>query len=67
MKTGIDLSAWSEAYERLGYDTVIYPVPDILIAVKVTIMVFVTGLIAAIYPAIKALKLKPAEALRIDI
>ena len=67
MKTGIDLSAWGEAYEKLGYDTVIYPVPDILIAVKVTIMVFVTGLIAAIYPAIKALKLKPAEALRIDI
>lgn len=67
MKTGIDLSAWSEAYERLGYDTVIYPIPDILIAVKVSIMVFVTGLIAAIYPAIKALKLKPAEALRIDI
>jgi putative ABC transport system permease protein len=67
MKTGIDLSTWSEAYERLGYDTVIYPVPDILIAVKVTIMVFVTGLVAAIYPAIKALKLKPAEALRTDI
>ena len=67
MKTGIDLSAWSEAYERLGYDTVIYPVPDLLIAVKVTIMVFITGLVAAIYPAIKALKLKPAEALRIDI
>jgi putative ABC transport system permease protein len=67
MKTGIDLSAWGEAYERLGYDTVVYPVPDLFIAVKVTIMVFVTGLIAAIYPAIKALKLKPAEALRIDI
>lgn len=67
MKTGIDLSAWGDAYERLGYDTVIYPVPDILIAAKVSIMVFVTGLIAAIYPAIKALKLKPAEALRIDI
>ncbi len=67
MKTGIDLSAWGDAYERLGYDTVIYPVPDILIAAKVSIMVFATGLIAAIYPAIKALKLKPAEALRIDI
>jgi putative ABC transport system permease protein len=67
MKTGIDLSAWSEAYERLGMDTVVYPVPDLLIAVKVTIMVFVTGLIAAVYPAIKALKLKPAEALRTDI
>jgi putative ABC transport system permease protein len=67
MKTGIDLSAWGEAYERLGYDTVVYPVPDLFIAVKVTIMVFVTGLVAAVYPAIKALKLRPAEALRIDI
>jgi putative ABC transport system permease protein len=67
MKTGVNLSAWGDAYERLGYDTVIYPVPDLLIAVKVTMMVFVTGLVAAIYPAIKALKLKPAEALRTDI
>jgi putative ABC transport system permease protein len=67
MKTGLNLSAWSEAYERLGYDTVIYPVPDLIIAVKVTLMVFLTGILAAIYPAIKALKLKPAEALRTDI
>ena len=67
MKTGINLSAWGEAYERLGYDTIVYPVPDLLIAVKVTVMVFITGLVAAIYPAIKALKLKPAEALRTDI
>jgi putative ABC transport system permease protein len=67
MKTGVNLSAWSEAYERLGYDTVIYPVFDLLIAVKVTLMVFLTGILAAIYPAIRALKLKPAEALRTDI
>jgi putative ABC transport system permease protein len=67
MKTGVNLSAWGEAYERLGYDTIVYPVPDLLIAVKVTVMVFITGILAAIYPAIKALKLKPAEALRTDI
>ncbi|MBN2350877.1 MAG: ABC transporter permease [Bacteroidales bacterium] len=67
MRTGIDLSAFSEAYERMGYDPVIYPVLKLNIAVKVTILVIITGLLAAIYPAVKALHLKPAEALRIDM
>lgn len=64
---GIDLSAWAEAYEKLGYETMVYPVVNAGIAIQVTFMVLVAGMVASIYPAIKALRLKPAEALHIDI
>ncbi len=65
--TGIDLSAWSKAYASMGYDSVVYPVLNIGIFINITFMVIVTGMIGSIYPAIKALKFKPAEALRIDV
>jgi putative ABC transport system permease protein len=64
---GIDLAAWAEAYSSLGYDTIIYPVLTLRDTAITTLMVLATGIIAAIYPAMKALKLKPAEAIRIDM
>jgi len=66
-RQGIDLSRWAEAYEKLGYDTVVYPVIEPDIALKVVAMVVATGIIAAIYPAMKAIRLNPAEALHIDM
>ncbi len=65
--TGIDLASLSQGIERLGFESVVYPVIDIGIILKVTILVIITGLVAAIYPAIKAIKMRPAEALRIDM
>ena len=65
--TGIDISVVSEGFGAMGYDSMVYPVLKIKNVIDVVIMVFTTGLLAAIYPASKALKLKPAEALRIDI
>ena len=66
-RSGISLAAWSKAYERLGYDTMVYPDISVKIITIVVVMVVITGIIAAIFPAIKALKLKPAEAIRIDV
>ncbi len=63
---GIDLSAFAEGYEKLGYESIIYPVPNLDIDVKVAVMVLITGILAAIYPAWKAIRLKPAEALHMD-
>jgi ABC-type antimicrobial peptide transport system permease subunit len=51
----------------MGFDTLVYPVPSLPISLEIAVMVIVTGIIAAIYPAMKALKLKPAEAVRIDM
>jgi len=64
---GINLSSFADAYARMGYESLIYPVPNIDIDLKVSIMVFFTGIIASIYPAWKAIHLKPAEALRVDV
>ena len=66
-KRGIDLSSLNLAAEKLGFESIVYPAIDPDIAIKVTIMVFITGILASIYPALKALQLKPAEALHIDV
>lgn len=62
----IDLSMWAAGYESLGYDAFVYLdlQPDLLI--NVTVMVIFTGIVAAIYPAYKALKNDPADALRME-
>ncbi|MDD2303800.1 MAG: ABC transporter permease [Prolixibacteraceae bacterium] len=64
---GIDLGTWSTAYKSMGFDTLVYTKLSWSISFEISVMVIVTGIIAAIYPAMKALKLKPAEAVRIDM
>jgi len=64
---GIDLGAWSTAYKSMGFDTLVYTVPSWSVSFEIAVMVIVTGIIAAIYPAMKALRLKPADAIRIDM
>lgn len=61
-QTGIDLSA--AEYENLGYASIIYPRMDFQSYVVVAIMVLVMAFVASLYPAIKALRLKPVEAIR---
>ncbi len=64
---GIDLGTWSTAYKSMGFDTLVYTKLSLSITFDIAWMVIVTGILAAIYPAIKALKLKPADAIRIDM
>ena len=64
---GIDLGTWSTAYKSMGFDTLVYTKLSMSVTFEIAVMVVVTGIIAAIYPAMKALKLKPAEAVRIDM
>ena len=66
-KTGIDLSYWAQGLNSLGYDSVIYPEIGFDSVVAVTVLVIITGIVSAIYPARKAIKLNPAEAIRIDM
>lgn len=61
---GIDLSAWAEGLEKVGYSPITYPSLEFFRYVQITILVLVTGIIASIYPAIKAMKLDPASAIR---
>jgi len=64
--TPIDVSAFSEGLEKYGYATKIYTSLDPQMLVTITILVIITGMISAVYPARKALKLNPAEATRTE-
>lgn len=59
---GINLG--NAAYGDLGYSNLVFPTLPPVEYLKVTAMVLTIALIAAIYPARKALKLKPVEAIR---
>jgi len=66
-KTGIDLSFYAKGLEDMGYSSHVFPVVDLEMVIIIVVLVLITGLIASIYPARKALKYKPAEAIRIDM
>lgn len=61
---GIDLSLWAQGLESLGIDTMIYPELLTSFYLSVPILVVITTLVSAIYPAIKALSLNPSQAVR---
>jgi ABC-type antimicrobial peptide transport system permease subunit len=65
-KTGIHFSGWGEGFEAIGFAARVYPVvtPDFF--VFTTAMVIGTAVISSIWPARKALKLNPVEALRTE-
>jgi len=62
--TGIDLSIFGEGLESFGISTRIYPELDFSFMLIVGLMVVIMSLLASIYPAIKALRLNPVEAIR---
>jgi putative ABC transport system permease protein len=63
-KVGINLSIWAKGLEEVGFDPVVYTVIDNFFIAIVVILVVSTGILASIFPAMKALRLKPVEALR---
>jgi ABC-type antimicrobial peptide transport system permease subunit len=65
-KTGIHFSGWGEGFEAIGFAARVYPDVTPGFFVFVTIMVITTAVISSIWPARKALKLVPVEALRTE-
>jgi ABC-type antimicrobial peptide transport system permease subunit len=61
---GIDLSIFSEGLNAWGMPTQMYPVLPIYFYFVLVVMIIATAIIAAIYPSIKTIKLRPAEAIR---
>jgi len=62
-KHGIDLSSFSQALSQYGFSNIIYPVLKQSMFVPITLMTALTAILSAIYPALKALRFKPAEAI----
>lgn len=61
--TGMDFSFYSESMRVYGSGSVIYPVIKALDILAATGIVLLTTIIAALYPAQKAARIKPLEAL----
>ncbi len=63
---GIDLSSVAEGMNALGYSSEIYPEATTSFYLTTAVLVVIMALISAVYPARRALKLNPAEAVRHD-
>jgi putative ABC transport system permease protein len=63
-QTGINLSQFSSGLSSFGIGEHLYPALDPNQYPLIAGLVLLTALLAAIYPAIKALSLKPAAAIR---
>jgi len=62
-RQGVDMSAFSQALSQFGFSNIVYPELQQSMFLPVTLMTTITAILAAIYPAIKALRFKPAEAI----
>jgi putative ABC transport system permease protein len=65
-KTGINLVKYSEGMEAFGYSAHLFPAIDVPFFITTTILIVLTGIFSSIYPARKALKLNPVEAIRAE-
>lgn len=61
---GLNLSAVAEGMNSYGLSSVIYPEAPFSFYLEVSVMIVITAVLASIYPALKALRLHPAEAVR---
>jgi ABC-type lipoprotein release transport system permease subunit len=64
--TGIHFASWGEGFEAIGFAATVYPVITPSFFVIITVMVIVTAIISSVWPARKALRLDPAEAIRTE-
>jgi putative ABC transport system permease protein len=65
-RSGIHFVSWGEGFEAIGFAATVFPVITPAFFMIITIMVIFTAIISSIWPARKALKLIPVEALRTE-
>lgn len=65
-RNGINFAQYAEGMEAFGYSAHVFPEITFSFFILITILIIITGIASSIYPALKALKLDPAEAIRTD-
>jgi ABC-type lipoprotein release transport system permease subunit len=63
-KKGINFSQYAEGFEAMGYSAHVIPQISPGFFFLVTLMIIITGVLSSVYPALKALRLNPVEAIR---
>ena len=63
-KTGINLTRYTEVYGTFGYDPSIYPELTLDQFITIMTMVVITAILSSLFPARRALSLKPAESIK---
>ncbi len=61
---GMNLGAFSEGLAAWGIGAVIYPELNIAVIFRAVFVILITCILASIWPAVKAIRLKPVEAMR---
>jgi len=65
-RTGIHMAGWGEGFEAIGFAATVYPIVTPGFIAFTAAMVIVTAILSSLWPARKALKLIPVEALRTE-
>lgn len=63
-RTGLSFKKFSDVYASFGYSEVIYPELALRQFTAILLLVVITALVSSLFPAWRALHLKPAEAMR---
>ncbi len=65
-RNGINFLKYAEGLEAFGYSAHLFPEISFGFFIMVTVLIIFTGILSSVYPAMKALRLNPVEAIRTE-
>ena len=64
LSNGLDLSIFARSLASMGIDTVIYPIINFNVVLNSILLMPLSTVVGACYPALRAIKLQPTDAMR---